>query len=100
MRVLGEEDVPCHLTEELDERGMHKSRTPHWYGEHDLPSWRCNSSFRIDRQLDLVELALEPVVVAAVVMQFPEYTHRLVRAIGLNKIPRRFWEEHDTADDY
>jgi hypothetical protein len=79
---------------------MHKARTPHRYGEHDLPSRRCDSTFSIDSQLDLIKFAFEPVVVTAIIVQLPEHTHSFIRAIGLNEIPRRFGEEHDAADDY
>jgi hypothetical protein len=98
--VFGGRDVPSHLPKELNKRGMHKTCTPHRYGEHDLPSRRCDSAFRIDGQLDLIKLGFEPVVIATIVVQLSEHTHSFIRAIGFNEIPRRFGEEHNTANYY
>ena len=47
---------------------MHKPLPPHRNGEHDLPARRGNRLLRINSQLDLVELGLDPLVVGAVVV--------------------------------
>lgn len=58
-----------HLAEELDERGVHQTGAPRWNGEHHSPSGGSDGFLSLDCQLDLVELSLDPVFVAAVVVQ-------------------------------
>ena len=64
------QDAPGHLCEDLDERGVHESRSPDWDGEHNAPSRSCDCALSIDGELDFVELGLDPFVVVAVVVEF------------------------------
>lgn len=61
---------PCHLAKELDERGVHQSSPPSRYREHDAPSWSRDRPFSVYGQFDFVELGLDPLIVATVVVQF------------------------------
>lgn len=92
-------NVPSHLRENLCKRSMHQPRSPDWHRKHDSPSWCGDCSFGIDCQFDFVELGLDPVFVAAVVVQFAEHLERIVGAVGFYEVPGRFWEEENTADD-
>ena len=78
---------------------MHKSLPPHGNRKHDLPARRGNRFLRINSQFDLVELALDPVVVATIVVQLAKHLQRFVCAVDLYQVTGRFWEEQHTAYD-
>lgn len=77
---------------------MHKSGSPSWHSKHDTPSRSRYCPLSLNRQFDFIKLRLDPIVIAAVVVEFLEYNQCFVRAINLDQVSWRFWEEHHSAE--
>jgi hypothetical protein len=84
--VVSDNVNTCHLRENLDKRRLDQSRSPLWHCKHDFPSGGCNRFLCINRSLDFGVFLLDPVLVAAIVMQPVKNSHRLVGAVGLNEM--------------
>lgn len=97
--VVADDVDARELGEDLDQRAQHEAATPLRDLEHDQPSLSRLALLGIDSELDLVELSLDPFLVAPVVVQLPQDLHAFLQLIRGNQMSGRLGKPDHTDSE-